>query len=71
MNQIFIEALVIGFVGAILFVAVDRLEHNGSVANFLKLLVSRRWSRDSTQIRPTIRCWRRAGSQSSRQAVSP
>jgi hypothetical protein len=39
MNQIFIETLVIGFVGAILFVAIDRLERNGSVANFLKLLI--------------------------------
>jgi hypothetical protein len=39
MSQIFIETLVIGFVGAILFVAIDRLERNGSVANLLKLLI--------------------------------
>jgi hypothetical protein len=39
MSPIFFETLVIGFVGAILFVAIDRLERNGSVANFLKFLV--------------------------------
>jgi hypothetical protein len=39
MNPIFIETLAIGIVGAILFVRVDRFERNGSVANFLKLLI--------------------------------
>jgi len=39
MTPVFIEALAIGFVGAILFVAVDALERNGSVANLLKFLL--------------------------------
>jgi hypothetical protein len=39
MNPIFIEALVIGFVGAILFVAVDAFERNSTAANLLKFLV--------------------------------
>jgi hypothetical protein len=39
MNPIFIEAFVIGIVGAILFLAVDKLERNGTVATLLKFLV--------------------------------
>jgi hypothetical protein len=39
MSAIFIEAIVIGFLGTILFVAVDKFEPKNSVANFLKLLV--------------------------------
>jgi hypothetical protein len=39
MNPIFVETLAIGFVGAILFVGVDRFERNGQMANFLKFLV--------------------------------
>jgi hypothetical protein len=39
MNLALIEALGIGFVGAVLFVAVDRFERNGQMANFLKFLV--------------------------------
>jgi hypothetical protein len=39
MNPIFIEPLVIGFVGAVLFVAVDAFERNGAVANLLKFLI--------------------------------
>jgi len=39
MDLALIEALIIGFVGAVLFVAVDRFERNGPMANFLKFLV--------------------------------
>jgi hypothetical protein len=39
MDLVFIEAFVIGFVGAILFLAVDKFERNGSLAVLLKLLV--------------------------------
>ena len=39
MDAVFIEAFVIGFVGAILFLAVDKFERNGSLAVLLKLLV--------------------------------
>ena len=39
MDPVFIEAFVIGFVGAILFLAVDKFERNGSLAVLLKLLV--------------------------------
>jgi hypothetical protein len=37
--MVFIEALAIGFVAAILFLAVDMFERDSSVANLLKLLV--------------------------------
>jgi hypothetical protein len=39
MDPLFIEAFAIGFVGAILFLAVDRFEHNKFLGNLLKVLV--------------------------------
>jgi hypothetical protein len=39
MNPIFIEALVIGFVSAVLFLAIDAFDRNVAAANLLKFLV--------------------------------
>jgi hypothetical protein len=39
MDLVFIEAFAIGFVGAILFLAVDMFERNSLLANLLKVLV--------------------------------
>jgi hypothetical protein len=36
MNPDFIDALIIGFIGAVLFLFVDKYEHDGSMANLLK-----------------------------------
>ena len=39
MSGDFIDAVIIGFVGAALFLFVDKYERDGSMANLLKLLV--------------------------------
>jgi hypothetical protein len=39
MDRVFIEAFAIGFVGAILFLAVDMFERNSLLANLLRVLV--------------------------------
>jgi hypothetical protein len=39
MDPVIIEAFAIGFVGAILFLAVDRFEQNKFLGNLLKVLV--------------------------------
>jgi hypothetical protein len=39
MNSAFIHSVIIGFVGAALFLFVDKYEHDGTVANLLKFLV--------------------------------
>jgi hypothetical protein len=39
MNLVFIDVTIIGFLGAILFLFVDKYERAGPMANLLKLLV--------------------------------
>jgi hypothetical protein len=39
MNPNFIDALIIGFIGAVLFLFVDKYEPDGAMARLLKFLV--------------------------------
>jgi hypothetical protein len=39
MDLVFVEAFAIGFIGAILFLAVDMFEYSSVLANLLKLLL--------------------------------